>query len=72
MLQSQEIPCHFIFFQPCEACIDPSSPSRKLNDRYAKFAKEKFPQLYQKIIDEGKKRCKSIWIICLKNIIPKS
>lgn len=45
----------FIFFQPCEVCIGPSSPSRKLNDKYAKFAKEKFPQLYKKIIDEGKK-----------------
>ena len=49
----------FIFFQPCDACIGPSSPSRKLNDRYAKFAKEKFPQLYQKIIDEGKKDAKA-------------
>jgi len=29
-----------------------------LNDRYAKFAKERFPQLYQKIIDEGKKDAK--------------
>ena len=49
----------FIFFQPCDVCIGPSSPSRKLNDRYAKFAKEKFPQLYQKIIDEGKKDAKA-------------
>ncbi len=48
----------FIFFQPCDVCIGPSSPSRKLNDRYAKFAKEKFPQLYQKIIEEGKKDAK--------------
>ena len=48
----------FIFFQPCDACIGPSSPTRKLNDRYANFAKEKFPQLYQKIIDEGKKDAK--------------
>jgi hypothetical protein len=45
----------FIFFQPCDVCIGPSSLSRKLNDTYANFAKEKFPQLYQKIIDEGKK-----------------
>ena len=49
----------FIFFQPCDACIGPSSPTRKLNDRYANFAKEKFPQLYQKIIDEGKKDAKA-------------
>ena len=49
----------FIFFQPCDACIGPSSPSRKLNDRYARFAKEKFPQLYQKMIDEGKKDAKA-------------
>ena len=49
----------FIFFQPCDVCIGPSSPSRKLNDRYAKFAKEKFPQLYQKIIEEGKKDAKA-------------
>ena len=49
----------FIFFQPCDVCIGPSSPSRKLNDRYANCAKEKFPQLYQKIIDEGKKDAKA-------------
>ncbi|MDB4850034.1 hypothetical protein OAH42_00855 [Nitrosopumilus sp.] len=48
----------FIFFQPCNVCVGPSSPARKLNDRYAKFAKERFPQLYQKIIDEGKKDAK--------------
>jgi len=49
----------FIFFQPCDVCIGPSSPSRKLNERYAKFAKEKFPQLYKKIIDEGKNDAKA-------------
>ena len=48
----------FIFFQPCDVCIGPSSPSRKLNEKYANFAKEKFPQLYKKIIDEGKKDAK--------------
>ena len=45
----------FIFFQPCDVCIGPSSPGRKLNEKYANFAKENYPQLYKIIIDEGKK-----------------
>jgi hypothetical protein len=45
----------FIFFQPCDVCIGPSSPARKLNERYANFAKENYPQLYEIIISEGKK-----------------
>ena len=45
----------FIFFQPCDVCIGPSSPARKLNEKYANFAKENYPQLYKIIIDEGKK-----------------
>ena len=49
----------FIFFQPCDACIGPSSPSRKLNEKYDNFAKENYPELYKKIIEEGKKDAKS-------------
>ena len=45
----------FIFFQPCDVCIGPSSLARKLNERYANFAKENYPQLYEIIISEGKK-----------------
>ena len=45
----------FIFFQPCDVCIGPSSPARKLNEKYANFAKENYPQLYEIIISEGKK-----------------
>jgi hypothetical protein len=45
----------FIFFQPCGVCIGPSSPGRKLNGKYANFAKENYPQLYEIIISEGKK-----------------
>jgi hypothetical protein len=45
----------FIFFQPCDVCIGPSSPARKLNERYANFTKENYPQLYEIIISEGKK-----------------
>jgi len=45
----------FIFFQPCDVCIGPASPARKLNEKYANFAKENYPQLYKIIIDEGKK-----------------
>jgi len=48
----------FIFFQPCDVCIGPSSPARKLNEKYANFAKENYPQLYKIIIDEGKKDAK--------------
>jgi|TARA_B110000467_G_scaffold117646_1_gene108509 hypothetical protein len=49
----------FIFFQPCDVCIGPSSPSRKLNEKYANFAKENYPELYKKIIDEAKKDAKA-------------
>ena len=49
----------FIFFQPCDVCIGSSSPSRKLNEKYANFAKENYPELYKKIIDEGKKDAKA-------------
>jgi hypothetical protein len=49
----------FIFFQPCDVCIGPSSPARKLNERYANFAKENYPQLYEIIISEGKKDAKA-------------
>jgi hypothetical protein len=49
----------FIFFQPCDVCIGPSSPARKLNEKYANFAKENYPQLYKIIIDEGKKDVKN-------------
>ena len=49
----------FIFFQPCDVCIGPSSPARKLNEKYANFAKENYPQLYKIIIDEGKKDAKA-------------
>ena len=45
----------FIFFQPCDVCIGSSSPARKLNEKYANFAKENYPQLHEIIIDEGKK-----------------
>ena len=45
----------FIFFQPCDVCIGPSSPARKLNEKYANFAKENYPQLY-KIIKKKKKK----------------
>jgi len=49
----------FIFFQPCDVCIGPSSPARKLNEKYANFAKENYPQLYEIIISEGKKDAKA-------------
>ena len=47
----------FIFFQPCDVCIVSYSfvPARKLNEKYANFAKENYPQLYEIIISEGKK-----------------
>jgi hypothetical protein len=47
----------FIFFHPCDVCIVSASfvPARKLNERYANFAKENYPQLYEIIISEGKK-----------------
>jgi hypothetical protein len=48
----------FIFFQPCDVCIGPSSPARKLNKRYSDFAKSKYPQLHKLIIEEGKKDAK--------------
>ena len=41
----------FIFFQPCDVCVGPSSPARKLNEKYANFAKENYPQLYKIIIE---------------------
>jgi hypothetical protein len=46
----------FIFFQPCDICTAPVSfvPARKLNKKYANFAKENYPQLYEIIISEGK------------------
>ena len=44
----------FIFFQPCDVCIGPSSPARKLNEKYANFAKENYLQLYKIIIAQGK------------------
>ena len=51
----------FIFFQPCDFCIAPASflPARKLNEKYATFAKENYPQLYEIIISEGKKDTKA-------------
>jgi hypothetical protein len=47
----------FIFFQPCDICTAPASflPARKLNEKYANFAKENYPQLYEIIISKGKK-----------------
>ena len=46
----------FIFFQPCDVCTAPASflPARKLNEKYANFAKENYPQLYEIIIAKGK------------------
>ena len=46
----------FIFFQPCDVCLISASflPARKLNERYANFAKENYLQLYKIIIAQGK------------------
>ena len=46
----------FIFFQPCDVCLISASfsPARKLNEKYANFAKENYLQSYKNIIAKGK------------------
>ena len=45
----------FCFHQSCDECLDnDKSPSALLNEKYANFAKENFPKLYEKIILESK------------------
>jgi len=51
----------FVEHQACDSCVDNAdSPTEKLNKIYAKFAKEKYPDLYKLIISESKKEIKLI------------
>ena len=55
----QEFP--FVEHQACDNCVDNvDSSTEKLNKIYAKFAKEKYPDLYKLIISESKKEIKLI------------
>ena len=49
----------FVEHQACDNCVDNvDSSTEKLNKIYAKFAKEKHPDLYKLIISESKKEAK--------------
>jgi hypothetical protein len=49
----------FVEHQACDSCVDNvDSSTEKLNKIYAKFAKEKYPDLYKLIISESKKEAK--------------
>ena len=56
ILRNQGILCLlFSFNHVMFVLISASSPARKLNEKYANFAKENYLQLYKIIIAEGKK-----------------
>jgi hypothetical protein len=45
----------FCFHQPCDECMkNENSPTSILNEKYAEFAKNSFPELYHAIIDKSK------------------
>ncbi len=58
----------FCFHQPCDDCLEQkNSPSELLNNKYAKFAKENFPLLYDAIINASKKES-DYFMSCVKAI----